>query len=266
MKSDEIKIDCVMKRLLCEEFEAMESKIDAQYFGVASAKVVLKKACTQLELQCELLDFLNNFEFITIINKGNDPSNNRWLGEKTNAFLTDMNIQLTKEVSNIRQLNDECAIVANNLPENDKIIEIAETSFVYSRFYNDPYLSPVTARNIYVDITRNAFTKLDSYFVLINEGDITVGFLLFSIDKTSLSSTIKLLATDRNHKRRGLGSKLINILEGYLAEQGIKIIKVGTQIDNVDATNFYNDYGFKQFECNSIYHYWPLRIDLKETK
>ena len=70
-----------MRKLSCEEFDAFESTIDTKYFEIASAKVVLKKACMIDQRQNELLSFLQNFEFIVITNKANDSSNNHWLGE-----------------------------------------------------------------------------------------------------------------------------------------------------------------------------------------
>ena len=157
------------KKISCREFDASASTIDTEYFGIASAKVVLKKACPSSQRQNELLNFLQGFEFVTIINKTNDPSNNRWLGETTSAFLTDMNMQLSKKVSAAEKNNDGLAVITDKLPENDQIIQLAATSFEYSRFLNDPYLPVDKARSIYADMTKNAFRKAGRFFVIIHK-------------------------------------------------------------------------------------------------
>lgn len=209
--------------------------------------------------QTELLSFLQNFEFIVIINKANDPSNNQWLGEKTKAFLTDVNIQLNKNISLAEKYDDSFTAVADNFPENGQIIRIAENSIKFSRFLNDPYLPMQKAKHIYADITKNAFRKDGRFFVTVNGMEAISGFLLFSIDQAILSSTIELIAIDQNFTGKGIGRSLIRAMEHYVAKMGVKTIRVGTQLNNITALKFYRSCGFSYLECNSIYHYWPLK-------
>jgi len=249
----------VFKKISCDEYDASESKIDTDYFGIASAKVVLKEACVIAQRQTDLLNFLQNFEFSFITNKLNNPFNNLWLGEKTKAFLTDMNMQLMKKVSITEKPDDGATEILDNLPENSRIIQIAETSFGFSRFLNDPYLPNEKARCIYGDMTKNAFRKPGRFFSIIKASEVIIGYLLFSINEQAASSTIELVAIDQNHKGRGIGRSLIRSMENYVCKKGIDTIKVGTQLSNIDALKFYTSYGFKHFECNSIYHYWPSK-------
>ena len=249
-----------MKKLSYEEFDAFESKIDTKYFGIESAKVILKKACASDEKQNGLLEFLQNFEFVVIINKANDPSNNCWLGEKTKAFLTDVNVQLSKKVLTTERPNNASIEISDNFPQNKQVVRIAETSFKSSRFLNDPYLPMEKAKYIYADITKNSFRRDGRFFVLFNDIEGIAGFLLFSIDQAILSSRIELIAVDENFMDRGIGRLLIGEMERYLAQIGVEIIEVGTQLNNINALRFYTSYGFSYFECNSIYHYWPLKL------
>ncbi len=250
-----------MKKLSCDEYDAFPSPIDTEYFGVASAKVTLNKACKESQRQNELLRFLQNFAFITIINKANDPLNNLWLGRKTNAFLTDMNMQLIKKVT-VTEKHDQdegSLVIVDNLPENNRIVKIAEATFEFSRFLNDPYLPAEKARYIYADITKNAFGKAGRFFVIFKTADTIAGFLLFSINESTTSSVIELLAIDQNHKRRGVGRSLLRSMEHHVGKRGIHTIKVGTQLDNFHALKFYTSNGFNFFERDSIYHYWPSK-------
>lgn len=248
-----------INKISCEEFEAGESIKDTEYFGVLSAKVVLKKTCSSGQRQNELLKFLQAFEFVTIINKTNNESNNHWLGEITNAFLTDINVQLAKNVSINQRKGDEFTVVTDKFPENKQIVQLAQTSFGFSRFLNDPYLPRLKAQNIYADIAGNAFGKSGRFFVVVNKMDTLAGFLLFSTDTSNLLSRIELLAINPLYKGHGIGHLLINSMEQYVVQDKVKTIKVGTQLNNIDAINFYLSYGFRLIESNSIYHYWPQR-------
>ena len=250
-----------MKKLSCDEYDAFPSPIDTQYFGIASAKVILYKSCEDAQHQQEILNFLQGFAFTTIINKANDPRNNFWLGRKTNAFLTDMNIQLIKKASVTERHDKDLLIPLDNLPENNQIVHIAEASFEFSRFLNDPYLPLKRAKFIYGDIVKNAFRKAGRFFILFKTSEAIAGFLLFSINASTSSSVIELIAIDQNFKRRGVGQSLLRSMEYYVVKQGINIIQVGTQLDNFDALKFYTLNGFDLLERNSIYHYWPSKAE-----
>lgn len=246
-----------MKTLSCEDFDAFESVIDTDYFGLKSAKVVLKKACMFEQTQRELLGFLQDFEFVVITNRDNNPNNNQWLGKRTTAFLTDVNIQFHKNVVTTTK-NSNSTRITDNFPGSLQILQIAKNAFTISRFLNDPYLPAEKAKHIYADMTRNAFGKEGRFFVTFQEKEITAGFLLFSFNRGK-SSIIELIAIDPNFAGKGIGRALLNAMEYYVAKEAVKTMKVGTQLNNTSAFNFYTSSGFNYFECSSIYHYWPLR-------
>jgi dTDP-4-amino-4,6-dideoxy-D-galactose acyltransferase len=249
----------ILTKLTHEEYDAFESKIDTDYFGIRTAKVFLKKACVLEKRQNDLLTFLSDFEFSSITNRSNDAFNNRWLGEKTTAFLTDMNMQFTKKVSTSEKINGGMAEITDNLPANPQIVEIAENSFVVSQFLNDPYLPGEKARCIYGDIAKNAFGKPGRFFSVIKSEEAVKGCLLFSLNHSSSTAIIELLVINQIFQGQGIGKALVASLESYVSGKGIQAIKVGTQANNTTALNFYTSYGFKYLECNSIYHFWHLK-------
>lgn len=250
--------DNILLKLSCDEFDAFESKIDSEYFGIQSAKVILKKACILEKRQNDLLTFLNNFEFSSITNKFNNPINNRWLGENTKAFLADTNIQLVKKASIVKMNDGRMVEITDKFPGSDRVVQIAENAFEVSQFLNDPYLPREKARYIYADITRNAFGKPGRFFTVIKEEEV-MGYLLFSLNHSSLVTTIELLAIDQKYKGNGVGKLLVRSTESYSSSIGMKTIKVGTQVANVGALNFYISCGFNYLECNTIYHYWHAK-------
>lgn len=240
-----------------KSFETIELEWDSEYFGIPACKIVLLETIDKSDIE-EIFNFIKDYEFVTIVNKNNDPENNVLLATIFKAFLTDINVVFSKKVEN-RQTLQECNyLIADEMPYAQEIVDIAEISFKYSRFYNDPYLPSEKARNIYKQWAMNSFRKKGKYFITIKDDrDKIAGFLLCNIEKEKSLCTIELIAVDENYKGKGYGSKLLKILERFVHNNGILNIVVGTQVNNIHAVNFYTKNGFKYIGCNSVYHLWP---------
>ena len=66
-------------------------------------------------------------------------------------------------------------------------------------------------------------------------------------------------AVNRKHKGNGIGHELINGIENFAEKNKLKRIKVGTQLNNISAQNFYENCGFKHVANHSIYHLWLIK-------
>ncbi|NPV45212.1 MAG: GNAT family N-acetyltransferase [Firmicutes bacterium] len=249
-----------ISKLDSKTFELLPLDWDTDYFGVKSAKVVLKKKISKVE-QDRILNYCHKFHFITISNLDNNNENNVWIGKRTKAFLTDLNIQFIKHININTQSStiDKFTNVYNSFPKNKDVLRIAQKAFLYSRFFNDPYLPKEKAQSIYLHWTDCAFNKPEKYFVITERNDKIAGYLLFFINFEKRYATIELIAVDEIFRSQSIGKSLIAKLEFFAFKKGIKSIKVGTQVDNVTAVRFYNACGFQYAGCSSIYHYWPGR-------
>ncbi|HOU68325.1 MAG TPA: GNAT family N-acetyltransferase [Paludibacteraceae bacterium] len=68
---------------------------------------------------------------------------------------------------------------------------------------------------------------------------------------------IGLVAVDKDAQRQGIGTKMIQTLENYLAENtDVKILKVATQWTNTKARALYEKQGFAVESITKIYHWW----------
>jgi dTDP-4-amino-4,6-dideoxy-D-galactose acyltransferase len=83
--------------------------------------------------------------------------------------------------------------------------------------------------------------------------------LLFSFTESSGLSKIEFLAVDSHCQGLGIGKSLFQAMEHFLCQKKVDRIIVGTQLNNIEGIRFYVSCGFRLIECNSIYHYWPLR-------
>ena len=248
----------VVLKLDGKSYEAFHLAWDTDYFSVNSAKVLLKDNLSE-EDQDRVINYSESFDFVTITNLGNRNQNNIWIGKKLKAFLADMNIQFIKQVSNDPELLDDTINIYYSFPRNETVLQIAKKTFLYSRFFNDSGLPSQLAHNIYVHWTECAFDKPDKYFVIRKINDEIAGYLLFSINMDSSVATMELMAVDDKFRGKSVGKSLTAGLESFAYKRGIRLIKVGTQADNVSAARFYTANGFKYESCSSVYHYWPNR-------
>ncbi|MGV8155102.1 MAG: GNAT family N-acetyltransferase [Alkaliphilus sp.] len=240
-----------------ENYDCFPLNWDTNYFNIKSARVNLKEIVTK-ENQEKIMTYCDSFEFITIANIGNDKENNLWIGKTCSAFLTDINIQFSKKIGNKPDYIDEFTEIYNNYPKNEKVLNIAKNTFLYSRFFNDPLLPGKEAKNIYLHWTECAFSQANKYFVITKRKNVVAGYLLFSIDKEKNFATIELISVDDNYQGQKVGKSMIAELESFAYKEGLGHIRVGTQVDNIDATQFYINCGFHYINCSTVYHLWNL--------
>jgi len=79
-----------------------------------------------------------------------------------------------------------------------------------------------------------------------------IGLLTYSIDKTS--NSCEMISIDSEIKCKGIGTKLIKMLEDEVKQEGCKRIWFITTNDNLEALNFYikNDYRFIAIHLNAL--------------
>ncbi len=225
---------------------------DTNYFGVKSGKVVLNELIDDNDLK-SILKWSKNYEFVTIQNSNNISDNNIMIG-KTKAFLTDVNVQFEKKVDKSVRSYEKKITIENNCKKNEKLLDIARNAYIYSRFINDINLDKNKSKLLYYNWLKNSFNNENKYISYYKEKDTYLGYCLFHFDEDGC--VIELIAADLNHKRSGVGSKLLDSIYYMCNEQNIDNLYVGTQLDNIPAQNFYTKNGFKVKTYNSIYHLW----------
>lgn len=228
---------------------------EEEKFGIKAAKLSLEGEVTKNQWS-ELNKEFKEYEMIVINNSGNNSKNNLLIGQLNNCFIADINVQFEKNPSNIDEEKNSNVKITNNKEFDKNILKIAEKSFVYSRFTNDPNLDKEKAKLIYVDWTRNSFSKENKYFVTYEEDNTSIGFIVFSINEKV--ATIELVAVDREYQNKRIGKAMMIELDRFLYEvkNEVTLIKVGTQVENENAIRFYQNRGFKLVKINTIYHSW----------
>ena len=239
---------------ITDEYEIHPLEWDTVHFGASSAKVILKKQIS-LETICNIKDICCEYEFLTIVNENNVAFDNFLIGQYTNAFLVDMQVVFAKTVENTEFYDD--IEITNNFPFNQDIIRITSNNFVYSRFYNDPYIDKQKADELYAKWATTCFNKDDKYFAVCrNNGNIEGVFLFAFDDKGDLSQSKGFLVVDKSYQGKGVAKRIIKSMESFAFNKGSKLLYGGTQVDNIKMINHYISDGYKLIEKKSIYHLW----------
>ncbi|WP_064093145.1 GNAT family N-acetyltransferase [Rossellomorea aquimaris] len=224
---------------------------DTEFFGVTSAKATLHKPLT-LNEWAALKTRFKDYQFISILNKNSEPINAQFIGKDTSAFLADINIQFEKKLVGLYD-KPKNVTIHQALEKNDQITEIAD--FQFSKFTEDPELAKRGGDQVYQQWIINSFGKTDKFYAL-SKDDIGIinGFLLFSyVDNVCV---IELIAVSQKETKGGIGTSLFKAVEYETHQKGVKKIKVGTQVRNSGAINFYQKVGCKQVGCHQVYHLW----------
>lgn len=244
-----------MRENVKNEVDFYELKWDTEFFGVNSAKAILNRPLTLYEWDMLKARF-RNYQFISIVNNNSEPINTQLIGKDTSAFLVDVNIQFIKKIEQSYDADKDITI-QRAINRNNHIIEIAD--FQFSKFTEDPELAKRGGNKVYRQWIINSFNNPNKYFAISKgENGVVNGFLLYSYAEDSLR--IELIAVSKTETKGGIGTNLFRTVENEGYKRGMNEIKVGTQIRNLRAINFYHKVGCKQVGCHQVYHLWKGNI------
>ncbi|MGV8983501.1 GNAT family N-acetyltransferase [Clostridium sp.] len=247
------------KELKTNKFQYKFLEWDTDYFGINSGRVTFNDTIGNKEWKIVSKELHGN-DFNVIDNVNNNSTNNFYISKLAGAFVTDINFQFTKVISNKAEHVIKYDIsVQNKVPVNNGILEISKNSYKHSRFFNDPYLNKQKSKDVYGHWVESSFLNENKYFIICHIDSKVAGYILFSLDYKSSTAIIELISVKESMKSRFIGTEMMIYLENYVynSHKDIKYIRVGTQSNNINAINFYVGNGFRVKEIRSVYHYWP---------
>lgn len=227
----------------------LDLKWDTEFFGITCAKAILHKSLTQQEW-AKTKERFQPYRFVSIENRNSEPVNAQLIGSETNAFLADVNIQFSKKPEAVC-INQESIRIYHSMEYDSRILEMAD--FAFSKFIEDPQLAQRGGADVYRQWLINSFGKTDKFFAIDESTDIN-GFLLYTF--SGRTCIIELISVSSNLSKKGIGTNLFRAVESIAYQQGCDEMKVGTQVRNIRAINFYHKVGCKMVECHQIYHLW----------
>lgn len=226
---------------------------DTEFFGVTCAKAIIYNQIKLTEWD-NLKAKFQDYQFISIENRNSEPSNARLIGTTTTAFLADVNMQFKKKITTDYEKPKSIQIY-RALARDERLFSIAD--YQYSKFITDPELARRSGAEVYWKWLSNSFEKPDKFFALAEDKDgELIGFVLYSYLDTTC--TIELMSVSSTVTKSGIGTTMYRAIEHEACQRGCDNIRVGTQMRNKGAINFYLKNGCSLVECHQVYHLWNL--------
>jgi ribosomal protein S18 acetylase RimI-like enzyme len=227
---------------------------DTGFFGVRCCRIELNANVGRQRLEPALAS-VGDAVFITIVNRDCRLLNAELLAMLTDAAPADTIVTFEKPVTQAAAAPISDLNARDNLPASQEIVELANTVFRDSRFVRDRRLYERGGGRLHGEWVKNAFNTPGRYFIMeMDENQKLAGFLLFSLSDDTL--TVELIGVNSDCRRQGVGRRLWNAAETEAKARGCATIRVGTQLTNTDALNFYIAAGCRVARTDMIYHWW----------
>lgn len=164
--------------------------------------------------------------------------------------LKDQKLVYSKELSSKK--DDNMSIVEYDGAINDQLLKLAFESGAFSRFKLDDQLNH-KFEELYSKWLENSLNKKFADLVLVYaEEEKILGFITVKLNVDH--GLIGLIAVDEDARGKGIGKSLIQKVENFCIDHGLKILKVPTQMANKVACSFYERNEFEIESLTYIYH------------
>lgn len=168
---------------------------------------------------------------------------------ETKAVFAKTLMPQPKEEGNIRRALDT--------DDRDTLYELAYESGKYSRFRLDERFGIRNFEKLYQAWIDNSLNGSFADEVLVYEESGTIHGLV-TYKKQGNGAVIGLIATSRERQGKGIGKKLLEVVEQRLVKESIYELKIPTQLENEAACSFYKKQGYTIVETTDLMHYWKL--------
>lgn len=176
------------------------------------------------------------------------------VGGLTNAGfrVIDVNVTFEREPENIA--TNENIIVRDVKPEDENdVLNIAETSFIYSRFHLDPLVSKELADKIKHEWIANYIRKQRGEKLFVAELDgKPAGFLAILVTNDKVG-VIDLIGVAKDMQGLGVGKRLVQFHINDAVKKYPSLL-VGTQIANIPSMRLYQTCGYEISNSSYVLH------------
>ena len=227
------------------------SKWDTEILGIDYH--ILNSYDKRLNLAKILSNVTNNSLIFTRVDFNNLSLINKLLSK--GFYIADILLEFKYTV---KKSKTENKINSNNISILDSkskykkdCINIIKNEFQIGRIHEDKHLGIKKGKKLYKEWCKNNFININTIAYI--EDDIVKGFIQFSLDKHTIR--IIFIVINSKYQNQGIGSKLIKYIKEYAFDNKCNEIIVGTQLNNINAINFYTKNDFIQKKSFVGLHY-----------
>jgi dTDP-4-amino-4,6-dideoxy-D-galactose acyltransferase len=220
---------------------------DSEFFHIKVGQITL------INERFNLLNNLNieDYDLVYLFNK-----TNRSIEQFLSLAPIDIKVNYEIEIQDIKISKKnivECLSEFNKI-DFENLLSLTLSSGEYSRFKVDSNFSINSFNKLYNQWLVNSINNVDKKILIVRENTVIVGILILNLKNTT--SVIEILAVDKNAKRKGFASALVDEAIRISSQLNKQSVFVSTQKNNVTANLFYKSIGFRKTEEIEIYHLW----------
>jgi ribosomal protein S18 acetylase RimI-like enzyme len=239
---------------------------DSRHFGVKIAKlglvrkstetrvgkpikVLLRRALTDLDhMKVRCIMSRNDLADLYVVNEL----------ERMGFLVKDVLVTFRKELRNLEgQMRTAQELDVRSVKESDipTIRHIADESFENGHFCRDEKLDRRKSRALYVRWAEMLCSESDHTVLVGTVRDRVIGFIACSLLSEFPAAVIELVGVDRNFRRRGFASALLQHASSLFAPSA-RNLYAGTQATNIASIATYAAAGFKPAYVETTLHRW----------
>lgn len=216
-------------------------------------------------LNDEILDEVNKFcikeKYECLFTKASTAEyRNMHILENHGFNIMDTIVTLKTTIQNKNSFVEDSYFKYRFLEESDlfSVIDIIDNLYSFGRFFEDSNLDNKDVNKLYKQWITNEIKNKNIDVIGIEYKNKLVGFISCKYIKSKINDkkegSISLVGIDKNYQGIGIGKKLMNYVLNNFYDKGIQTVYVGTQIDNINALNFYISSGFKIENSSNSFH------------
>ena len=235
-----------MKNIIYDEWLSDILKYEA-YNILVDENLIKGNAASTLDDLCSKKAFLYSKVPVAALTEAN-------FLVKKKFNLVDTQVVLDKPVFKDHEFSGNTGLRLAKPEDEERVIEIARETFVFSRFHADKNFPPQLANTIKAEWARGFFTgKRGKCMVVVLCDGIVVGFLQLVQKKQGLFS-IDLIAVDKKFQQKGIAGDMMSYCEKHCCGSTGRM-QVATQLANIPSLQTYQKFGFRITQAHYVFHY-----------
>ncbi len=165
--------------------------------------------------------------------------------------LIDTNLTFEKRERSVAPVNAMKSVRFATPADRDQVIALARSSFVFSRFHQDPRVGKGVADEIKARWVANFFEGRRGNQLIVACHDQSIAGFLLACAASEGRTMIDLIAVAAELRRRRFAAEMIAFLENHCCSP----LVVGTQVANLPSVRLYEKLGFRLVEAQYVFHF-----------
>jgi len=121
-----------------------------------------------------------------------------------------------------------------------------------------PFVSGLVAEALHEHYDPSLYGSLsfdwpDGFLIAADPHDVPVGFLL-GVNQVEHEARVLMFAVDRNHRTRGVGSRLMDAFLERCRDRGLRRVTLEVRVSNATAIRFYTRYRYSVVDLLRAYY------------